>query len=623
MPYNVYGGLQDNGTWYGPSEVWHRAGIRNSYWQELAFNDGFDVVLEREPGPWVYALWQGGMLVRVNTDTGQRKTIMPIDDDKALRFNWNAAIAVDPFRSSTIYIGSQFVHKSTDRGASWTIISPDLTSNNPAKQRQHESGGLSIDATTAENHTALTVIAPSELQKGLLWVGSDDGKLHLSRNGGKAWTDLSSNLPGAPASGWIRQIVPSSYRANEAFVVIDNHLQGDDRPYLFYTTDFGETWNNLLLEKDIPSYALSFVQDPVEPRLMFMGTEYGLYVSLDAGATWRQWTKGYPSVSTMDLKIQQREGDLVVASFGRSVWVLDDLTPWRELAASPAIAAESMHLFAPAATYQPVIDQAPGQRLSPDHLFSGDNNARQALISFWLNDPAVASVTISVSFKGQLVREWEHPVVQGMNRASWDLQWQGQEIYGPLMSPVLEQPLAAPGDYRLTVVAGEQRADTRLTLLADPRVDFDASAYANNLAFRQSIESLQKQSKEVLRVLACMEEALSQSDQPLSAQTNSALRQAIVAVWEQIAFREFQGVISDSDKLSDRLNQAFYFTHSPYEALSENDQRLLRGLENKTQDVLGAFAALVSDHWEPAMGPLDRVAPGDADTSGCAASPAE
>ncbi|WP_439106874.1 WD40/YVTN/BNR-like repeat-containing protein [Congregibacter sp.] len=627
VPYRVYGGLQDNGTWYGPSEVWNRGGIRNSYWRELAFNDGFDVVLERKAGPWVYALWQGGMLVRINTDTGQRKTIMPTDDDETLRFNWNAAIAGDPFQDNTLYIGSQFVHKSIDRGESWLRISPDLTSNDPSKQQQHRSGGLSIDATAAESHTTITVIAASELEQGLLWVGSDDGRLHMTRDGGKSWRDLSDRLSGVPQAAWVKQIVPSSHDPSQAFVVVDNHLQGDSEPYILHTRDYGATWDNILSGQGIPSYALSFVQDPVEPRLMFAGTEYGLYVSLDAGASWQQWTNGYPSVSTMDLKIQKREGDLVAASFGRSVWVLDDLTPWRTLAASQGLKKYPLQLFAPPDTYQPVIDQALGQRLSPDHLFSGDNNARQALISFWLDDEAVESVEISVRREDRLVRQWEHAVVQGMNRASWDLQWSGVEIYGPLMSPVLEQPLAAPGVYEVSVSAGELVRSEELTVLADPRVDFDAKSFAENLSYRQSIEALQTQSKEVLRVLGCMEEQLAQAGDSLSGEEAEALQQEIIGVWERVAFREFQGVISDSNKLSHRLSKAFYFTHSPYEPLTSNDRQLLRALEHQSQAVLSAFSDLLTQQWGPKMGPLDAVMPdsegtGSQETGGSAENPA-
>ncbi|WOJ94035.1 sialidase [Congregibacter variabilis] len=605
VPYKVYGGLQDNGTWYGPSEVWNRSGIRNSYWQELAFNDGFDVVLEREPSHWLYALWQGGMLVRVNTQTGQRKTIAPVEADKDLRFNWNTAIAGDPFASGTLYIGSQFVHKSADHGASWEIISPDLTTNDPDKQRQHQSGGLSIDATTAENHTTLTVIAPSSLKKGLIWVGSDDGKVHLTRNGGRRWIDLTANLVGAPAHGWIKQIIPSTYQAGEAFVVIDNHLLGDWTPYLLHTRDYGKSWRNVLEGQKLPSYALSFVQDPKEPRLMFLGTEFGLYASLDAGETWQQWTQGYPSASTMDLKIHDREGDLVLASFGRSIWILDDLTPWRELAATPAVTAKPIHLFAPPNTYQPVIDQAVGQRLSPDNLFSGDNNARQALISFWINDADIESVTITILADGKLVREWDAPVSQGMNRTSWDLQWQGQDIYGPLMSPVLERPLAAPGSYQLTVKVGGLSQTQDLILLADPRVDFKASHYAENLAYRQTIESLQKQSKSVTRVLADMEEKLDQAAATMPQEDADELRRLIDELWARIEFREFQGVISDSKKLSHRLSKAFYYTHSPYEKLTANDHKFLQLLEKQTRAVLLSFSEFVTQRWVPIMGEFE------------------
>jgi photosystem II stability/assembly factor-like uncharacterized protein len=605
VPYNIYGGLQDNGTWYGPSEVWNRSGIRNSYWRELAFNDGFDVVLEREPSHWVYALWQGGMLVRVNKETGQRKTIAPVDADRDLRFNWNAAIAGDPFAAGTLYIGSQFVHRSRDHGASWRVISPDLTTNDPNKQLQHRSGGLSIDATSAENHTTLTVIAPSPLKEGLMWVGSDDGRVHLTRNGGRRWIDLTGNLAGAPTHGWIKQIVPSSHQPGEAFVVIDNHLQGDWAAYLLHTSDYGQSWRNLLAEQGLPSYALSFVQDSEEPRLMFLGTEFGLYVSLDAGRSWDQWTKGYPSASTMDLKIQKREGDLVLASFGRSLWVLDDLRPWRELAAMPAITDKPLHLFAPANTYQPVIDQAPGQRLSPDQLYAGDNNAREALISFWINDPDVEAVSFAVLAKGRVVRKWDAPVVQGLNRTSWDLQWQGQDIYGPLMSPVLERPFAAPGRYELMVTAKGHSATQEMTLLADPRVDFKASDYAENLAFRQSIESLQRQSKDVMRVLACMEEEIAQADASVPQEAADELRRGIDELWEQVDFREFQGVISDSGKLSHRLSKAFYFTHSPYEKLTVNDREFLKLLERQTQDVLTLFTELITRQWEPLMGKLE------------------
>ncbi|MFK7829886.1 MAG: WD40/YVTN/BNR-like repeat-containing protein [Congregibacter sp.] len=596
VPYNIYGGLQDNGTWYGPSEVWNRSGIRNSYWRELAFNDGFDVVLDKVSRDTVYALWQGGMLVRVNKSTGQRKTIMPVVPGRALRFNWNAAIAADPFVPGTIYIGSQFVHQSKNRGDSWEIISPDLTSNDPGKQQQNQSGGLSIDATAAENHTTITVIAPSERQQGVIWVGSDDGTVHVTQDGGESWLDLTANIAGAPAQGWVKQIIASDYDASAAFVVIDNHLQGDWAPYIFYTADFGRSWTNLLASKGLPAYALSFAQDPVEPKLMFAGTEFGLYYSLDAGTSWEHWTKGYPSVSTMDLKIHKRERDLVMGTFGRSIWVLDDLQPWRTLARTPGLKAEMLHVFSPPDTYQPIIDQAPGQRLSPDHLYAGDNNARQALISFWLNSPDVDVVEISIKMHGYEVAQWNEPVTPGINRAYWNLQLQGKEIYGPLMSPVLEMPLAAPGIYQLSITAAGTTVTAEIRVLPDPSVSFSADIYAKNIAFRQRLESLHRKKEDVKDTLSCMEAQLAAMRDPRFDQEMGRLREAISAVWELLEYRNVQGVISDSGKLSHRLDKAFYYTHSPYEALTDNDDSLLRGLEAQSRELQAAYDMLVADN---------------------------
>ncbi|MEM9313288.1 MAG: sialidase [Pseudomonadota bacterium] len=587
LPYRVYGGLQDNGTWYGPSEVWHRAGIRNAYWHEIAFNDGFDVVLDQADQDTVYALWQAGMLVRVNLATGQRKTITPAFEGAPLRFNWNAALAGDPHTPGRLYIGSQFLHRSEDRGDTWRRISPDLTSNDPTRQRQTESGGLSIDATGAENHTTITAIAPSPIEPGLIWVGTDDGRLHLTRDGGSAWEDLSNNMNGVPEGGWLRQVTPSRVDPAEAFVVIDNHLQGDTRPYLFHTRDFGRTWQNLVAQAGLPAFALSFVQDPEQPRLMFLGTEHGLYVSLDGGAAWERWRAAYPAVSTTDLAIQNRERDLVVASFGRSIWILDDIEPWRELARDPGLRKRQLHVFDPPPAYQVVIDQAPGQRLAPDHLYAGDNNARQALISFWVGDETIAGVDVAIERNGEIVHEWSMETTPGLNRTAWDQQWHGREIYGPLMSPDLERPLAPPGAYRVVLRGANIASSAALSLRPDPRVAYDAQIYENNHAFRRRLESLQEDADAALQTLECLELELAAST--LEETQREPLEAELMALWNRLAFRGYQGTISDSQRLQHRLSRAFYFTHSPYEPLTPNDRAMLQNLEAQSGHLADAL----------------------------------
>jgi len=598
LPYNVYGGLQDNGTWFGPSEVWNRAGLRNAYWREIAFNDGFDVVLNEEDST-AYALWQAGMLVRVNLDTGQRKTVAPATGPEPLRFNWNAAIARDPFAAGTIYIGSQYLHRSRDRGDSWEIISPDLTTNDPARQQQTASGGLSIDATGAENHTTITAIGPSSVEEGLIWVGSDDGRLHLTRDGGERWTDLSGRLGVAPDAGWIRQVVPSSHAAAEAFVVIDNHLQGDWTPYLFHTRDFGRSWTNLLEGQNVAAYALAIAQDPVESALLFAGTEFGLYVSLDRGATWSRWTRGFPAVSTMDLAIQPREGDLVVGTFGRSIWILDDLGPWRALARRPALTAEALHIFAPADAYQVVMDQARGQRLSPDHLYSGDNNAREAPITFWVGDASTATVTVAVEQGGERLREWEVAVQRGLNRTYWDLQLEGHTIYGPLMSPDLEMPLAPPGRYDVVVETGDELRRATLQLRPDPRVVYDPEVFAANLAYRRNLEVVKNTVDDAARTLACFTTVL-EAAHAIPANVHESLVDGIDGLWKQLDYPDIQGTVSDSPRLAQRLARAWYFNHSPYEPVSSNDRALLDGLQAQSAGFERAFETFVQRTWADA-----------------------
>ncbi len=342
-PYNVYGGLQDNGSWRGPSTVWRQGGIRNHEWQSVGGGDGFNTLPDPFDATVGYSLSQGGYLMRWSLATGETRDIKPAAPEGVkLRFNWNAGLAVDPLERGVVYLGSQFVHRSTDRGESWTTISPDLTTNDPEKQKQHESGGLTPDVTAAENHTTIVAIEPSPLARGTLWVGSDDGALHLTRDGGATWTSLEKNLPGAPAGAWIPHVAASPHREGTAFVVLDDHRRSNWAPYVYRTDDFGVSWRSLATP-ELWGYALVIEQDPVAPDLLYLGTEFGLWISLDGGGRWIKWTHGLPTVSVMDLVVHPREHDLVIGTHGRALWVIDDIRPLRELSA--AVLAEPLHLF--------------------------------------------------------------------------------------------------------------------------------------------------------------------------------------------------------------------------------------------------------------------------------------
>ncbi|MEK6756739.1 MAG: hypothetical protein AABZ02_11360, partial [Bacteroidota bacterium] len=246
IPYNVYGGMQDNGSWRGPSDVWENGGIRNWHWNEVGFGDGFATLVDPSDPSYGYAMSQGGFLIRFNWKTGERKDIRPWGPDgMKLRFNWNAGIASDPFNPKTIYYGSQFLHKSTDRGDSWTIISPDLTSNDPTKQKQDESGGLTKDVTGAENYTTIMVIAPSPVQQGVIWVGTDDGNVQVTQDGGKTWTNGGDRIPDVPKNTWVPHIEVSKFDAGAAYGVFEDHRRSNWKTYLYKSENFGKNWTRL------------------------------------------------------------------------------------------------------------------------------------------------------------------------------------------------------------------------------------------------------------------------------------------------------------------------------------------------------------------------------------------
>jgi len=387
-PYNVYGGMQDNGSWRGPAYVWRDQGIRNSYWQEIAFGDGFDVVPDKDDSQFGYAMSQQGYVSRYDWKTGNNYIVRPTppNDSTKLRFNWNAAIGQDPFDNSTVYFGSQFVHKSTDKGQTWEVISPDLTTDDPSKQNQADSGGLTIDATGAENYTTILVIEPSPVEKNMLWAGTDDGRVHYTTDAGGNWTEVTANLGGLPEGSWIAQIKASQNNKGEALLIANDYRRFNYTPYAYRTKDYGKTWNRIVDGEDAESYTLSIVEDPENPDLLFLGTDDGLYISLDAGKQWQKWTEGYPTVSTKDLVIHPREQDLVIGTFGRAAWVMDDIRPLRALAGDASILQKDIKLFDPPTAYQAAYQQPTGSRFGADAIYNGENRKEGAMLTYYLKE---------------------------------------------------------------------------------------------------------------------------------------------------------------------------------------------------------------------------------------------
>jgi hypothetical protein len=394
-------------------------------------------------------------------------------------------MAQDPLDKSTIYYASQFLHKSTNKGASWETISPDLTTNDSVKIDQSNNGGLSLDITGAENFCTILTIAPSPKEKGIIWVGTDDGNVQLTKDGGKTWTSFRGKIPGMPLGAWIPQIRASVYNAGEAYVICNDYRRGDFKPYIFYTSDFGKTWKRLVDEKKVNGYALCLIQDPTEPNLIFVGTEHGMWVSLDKGESFQQWKNGYPSVSTYDFAIQEREADLAIATFGRALWVLDDIRPLRELAKNKGTlqVAKKLTTFPTKDAYLAEFRNAPGYEWSTWGIWDAANRPAGAAISYYVQptvgDTSTKSKTDSVAvkiydLKNELIRTLKWKADTGFNRNNWTLEKKGIRMPGsPRQRGRSAEPggrPVIPGIYKLVIALDKATDSVMVTVKPDPRL---------------------------------------------------------------------------------------------------------------------------------------------------------
>ena len=469
-PYNIYGGLQDNSSWVGPSESW--GGVENKDWTSLSGGDGFSTFADARDATYVYTTIQGGNATRVNLDTGESKDIKPFANqgEKELRFNWNAGFVPSPTEESTIYIGAQFLMRSRDRGESWERISPDLTTNDPKRQRQKESGGLSIDNSTAENNCTIYSISESPKDPKVIWVGTDDGNVQLTRDGGTSWTNLIDRIDGAPRGAWISRVEASRHDAATAFVTIDDHRRGDMKPHVYRTRDFGATWESLVTP-DIEGYAWVLIEDSENPRLLFLGTEWGLWISIDDGASWARFKGGIPErVAVHDLVIQERERDLVIGTHGRGVYVLDDLTPIRAMT-TETLAQDVA--FLPSRPAQQTLRASIGSWFSGDDEFVGRNPSSDAAIVYWLKKRHLFGDLKLEIYDGQdkLVTTLPGGKRVGLNRVLWPMRMKPPKV--PPASTILfggfEGPRNPEGTYRVKLIKGKQSYESTVELVADPR----------------------------------------------------------------------------------------------------------------------------------------------------------
>ena len=527
IPYNIYGGMQDNGSWRGPAYVWRSQGIRNSYWQEISFGDGFDVIPDKDDSRYGWTMSQQGFVSRYDWKTGNNYSVRPThpNSEISLRFNWNAAINIDPKENNTIYFGSQFVHKSIDKGETWSIISPDLTTNNPKKLNQYNSGGLTIDATGAENHCTILVIEPSEVEPEMLWVGTDDGRVHYTQNGGQDWTEVTNNIKGLPQGSWIPQIKASKSVKGEALLVANDYRRFNYTPYVYRTKNYGKTWERIVDASDVTSYTLSIVEDPKEPNLLFLGTDDGLYISIDKGDKWTKWVEGFPTVPVKDLIIHPREHDLIIGTFGRSAWVLDDIRPIRAIARDKELLKNNIYLFTPPTAYQAAYQQPTGSRFGGDALFNGENRGSGARFSFYLNRKEIAkenakkiesktkdsiikwdSIVLKIYDGDILIRTLKKktPKQNGIHTWTWYMDEKGSQSPSKKLRELKREPSGVPvltGNYTAVLNYGDQVSKNHITIENDPRITKSKEASLEIYETLKEMESIKKVTADAVKQL--------------------------------------------------------------------------------------------------------------------------
>jgi len=595
-PYRVYGGLQDNSSWVGDSS--YPGGVTNSRWENMYGGDGFWMFEDPSDPDYLYAEAQGGEIGRVNRYTHETRDIHPWPNygEKKLRFNWNTPIHMSPNEKGTIYIGAQFLFRSRDHGQSWDRISPDLTTNDPEKQKQEESGGVTIDNSSAEMHTSIYSISESPKNGQIIWVGTDDGNVQVTRDGAKTWTNVVGNVSGLEKNSWVTTIEASRFDESTAYATFDRHTFGDMKPYVYRTTDYGQTWTALpAQESGVRGYAHVIKEDTVNRNLLFLGTEFGLYISVDGGQHWAQYKgSNFPSAPVDDIAMQARESDLVLATHGRGIWVVDDISPLRAL--TPDVMSKEAMLIEsrPAIQYFDVGGGWP----EGNETFRGQNRPADAQITYYQKGRHIfGDLKIEIfDQEGKLVDTVSGSKHRGVNRASWGMRVKPPAV-APAASALFEAaqgPRVLPGTYTVKLTKGDHTYTEQLNVAIDPRAKYSIeerrAQYELSMKVYKELEHMTygveaiegvRDAANTRVVKLAAKDPLAKQLQQLAADCD-ALRSKIVATKEG-------GMITGEERIRELLGQ-LYGAVTGYDG-KPTDYQVARteSLGHELQDVIDDF----------------------------------
>jgi photosystem II stability/assembly factor-like uncharacterized protein len=627
-PFRVYGGLQDNSSWVGQSQ--YPGGVANAQWENMYGGDGFWMFADPADPDYLYAEAQGGYIGRVNRHTLQRRDIQPKANYKEkLRWNWNTPIALSPNEKGTIYIGAQFLFRSRNQGQTWDRISPDLSTNDPEKQKQEQSGGVTVDNSAAEMHTTIYSISESPKDKNVIWVGTDDGNVQVTKDGAKNWTNVVANVPNLPKNSWVSWVQASNFDAGTAYAAFDRHSFGDMAPYVFRTTDFGKTWTPLLTaqeSKGVRGYAHVVKDDLVQKDLVFVGTEFGLFVSIDGGKSWAQF-KGsrFPAVAVRDLAVHPRDHDLVLATHGRGIWVIDDISPWR------ALKPELLNQEATFVSARPVQQriEANGGWASGAAVFVGDNPPDAAVITYYQKSRHLfGKLKLEVlDSTGRVVDTLPASKRPGLNRVVWSMREKPPRVPPAvqLAGAGLQGPRLLPGTYTVRMTKAGKVSETKLTVGLDRRVKFNAADRKAQFDAAMKVHALFGDESALMDRILFLRGALakSKSAMPEGDELRKTLGDfdgKVDAVRKQIVATTEGGAITGEERLREHTDQLYGailtyegkpgdYQIARIDALRKELGDVTRDFENLvTKDLPALNEALKAKGKEPIPAPPAKVA---------------
>lgn len=471
-PYFVYCGLQDNGVWGGPSVSLDSTGITNDEWYTINGGDGFYVQPDPSDHNIIYCNSQMNGLIRHDLRIKRGKSIRPQASLKEppFRFNWNSPIYISPHDPKTVYTGGNYLFRTTDGGHRWEVISPDLSTNDPAKQK--DSGGpITLDNTGAEIHCTILTISESPLEKGVIWCGTDDGNVQVTRDDGKTWKNVTKNIPGLPPNTWCGRIEASHFDAGTAYAAFDGHRHDDYNTYAYKTTDYGKSWKSI--KANLPFGWVHVIREDLKNKnLLFAGTEFGVFASLDSGKSWFSLKNNLPTAAVYDIAVHPRENDLIIGTHGMGIWILDDISPLQEM--SEALLESEFHLF----SIRPFTQFVPSTvREFYSRTYHSEKNPAYGMMirTLFKTKPADKPKISIKDGKGEQVFQLSLAANEGLQTATWNLQYvpktkDGKEVK-TTVGVFMASPFVAPGEYDVELSSGEKKVAKKGIIHPDPRFE--------------------------------------------------------------------------------------------------------------------------------------------------------